>query len=410
MRPESCALLDAERDFGELMSFSRRILFVAESLGIGGTETHLLALLPLLKSAGFEVAVFCFTEKGARAATLEAEGIDVFAAPTVARRKRSLRAPFHLAGGAATLFALIKGWRPSVAHFFLPGPYLVGAPVAILAGVPLKVMSRRSLSDYQQNWLGAAKLERALHNRMDAILGNSQAVVDELVKEGAPESKVHLIYNGVRITDACMSRVEARAMLGIAPDAFVATMVGNLFPYKGHLDLVASLAEIGDRLPRGWRVLCAGRDGGSGPDIARAIAEVKLGEHIHLLGERSDVPLILAASDIGILASTRNEGFSNAVLESMAAGLPMVVTDIGGNAEAVINGETGWVVPPHNPQPLAAAILKLALDSNLRDLMGGLARERASHRFSLAASVAAYCALYESMLAAKDGLRHRPSR
>jgi glycosyltransferase involved in cell wall biosynthesis len=107
----------------------------------------------------------------------------------------------------------------------------------------------------------------------------------------------------------------------------------------------------------------------------------------------------LQASDIGILAPTRNEGFSNAVLESMAAGLPMVVTDVGGNAEAILDGETGFVVPSHEPSALGGAILKLAEAPQLRRAMGGGARNRAADKFSLAASIDQYCALYEELLA-----------
>ncbi len=111
----------------------RRILFVTESLGVGGTETHLLDLLPRLRAAGFDVAVFCFTEKGARAGQLENEGIEVVAAPSFGARKRSLLAPFRIVAGQAKLLAFIRRWRPDIVHFFLPGPYLAGAPVAIAA-------------------------------------------------------------------------------------------------------------------------------------------------------------------------------------------------------------------------------------------------------------------------------------
>jgi glycosyltransferase involved in cell wall biosynthesis len=382
-------------------SFPVRILFVTESFGVGGTEAHLLELLPSLKAKGFETAAFCFSELGARADVLHSAGVPITAAPSIGTtRKRSLLAPLRLAGGAAMLLGLIKRWRPAIVHFFLPGPYLAGAPVAIAAGVPIKVMSRRSLSDYQKNWPGAARLERLLHRHMDAVLGNSRAVVVQLIaKEGCPESQVRLIYNGVRFSTVRMTRAEARAELGLHEQAFVATMVANLFPYKGHLKLITALGKIAEKLPQPWTVLCAGRDEGEGPGIARMIAETRLGDHVRLLGERTDVPLLLAASDIGILTPVCNEGLSNAVLESMAAGLPMVVTDVGGNAELVIDGETGFVVPPYDSSSLAAAILRLARDSGLRQTLSNNATRRAAEQFSLRASVDQYCALYEDLLA-----------
>jgi glycosyltransferase involved in cell wall biosynthesis len=393
-----------------LMPLPRRILFVTESFGIGGTESHLLDLLPALKDRGYEVAAFCFTEKGSRAGQLEAAGIPVAVAASFgATRKRSLLAPFRIASGAARLSRWIRVWRPAIVHFFLPGPYLAGAPMAIATGVPIKIMSRRSLADYQRNWPGAAQLERALHSRMDAVIGNSRAVVEELIwKEGCPEGQARLIYNGVRVLDPETTRAKARSRLGLDEHAFVATMVANLFSYKGYLNLIAALSAIAAKLPIPWVVLCAGRDSGSGAEIARAITDAGLDDHVRLLGERSDISLLLQASDIGILVSTRSEGFSNAVLESMAAGLPMVVTDVGGNAEAVVHGETGFVVPPHEPPAIGAAILRLASDPDLRRNMGARARERVAQHFSLAASVEQYCALYEELLArgAAEPVKH----
>ena len=381
------------------MNLPPRILFVTESFGVGGTENHLLALLPALKGRGFEVAAFCFTARGSRARRLEEIGIPVHVAPPLGQSKRSVLAPLRMIGGAVRLFTLIKRFRPSIIHFYLPAPYLVGAPVAIAARVPIKLMSRRSMADYQTKWPGAAATERLLHTRMDALLGNARAVTDELLREGCPEAKVHLIYNGVRPPDAPVNRAEARDALGLDAQIFVVTTVANLLPYKGHLDLVATLAEIAGRLPQPWVVLFAGRDGGSRTATEQAIAQAGLGENIRLLGERSDVSVLLAASDLGVIAPTRNEGFSNALLEFMAAGLPVVVTDVGGNAEAVLDGETGLVVPPHDTTALGAAILALAEDPARRRTMGERARNRAADEFSLEKPVDQYCALYEMLLA-----------
>jgi glycosyltransferase involved in cell wall biosynthesis len=237
---------------------------------------------------------------------------------------------------------------------------------------------------------------------MDLVLGNSRAVVRELVtKEGCPETRVRLIYNGVRLRNADVTREEARAALGLEQQCFVTTVVANLLPYKGHVGLIAALAGVSGQLPPGWTLLCAGRDGGSGLEIARAIVGTGLRERIRLLGERSDVPLLLKASDIGVLAPTRNESLSNAVLEFMASGLPVVVTDVGGNAEAVVDGETGIVVPPQDPAALGAAIVRLAHDPDLCRSMGEKAKKRAADEFSCTQSLERYCELYEELLARK---------
>jgi glycosyltransferase involved in cell wall biosynthesis len=106
---------------------------------------------------------------------------------------------------------------------------------------------------------------------------------------------------------------------------------------------------------------------------------------------------LLGASDVGLLCS-HQEGFSIAILEAMAAGLPMIVTDVGGNAEAVLDGVTGLVAPPHDPQALATSIVRLARDPKLRQRYGSAGRERVKLQFSLEACIAKYEALYGGLL------------
>jgi glycosyltransferase involved in cell wall biosynthesis len=118
--------------------------------------------------------------------------------------------------------------------------------------------------------------------------------------------------------------------------------------------------------------------------------------NVTFLDTRIDVPEILTASDIGVLCS-HQEGFSNAVLEGMASGLPMIVTDVGGNAEAVLDGESGIVVPPHDPIQLAEAIVRLANDPPLRARLGDAGRRRMAEHFALDRSIGAYDALYRAL-------------
>ncbi|MBK8523307.1 MAG: glycosyltransferase [Betaproteobacteria bacterium] len=187
---------------------------------------------------------------------------------------------------------------------------------------------------------------------MDALLGNSQAVVQDLLDEGAP-SGVRLIYNGIDVgrfaTGSARRGQTLRAELGFSDDRVVLTCVANLFPYKGHADLLAALALLGAEFSERSTLLLVGRDAGARAALEAQLVQLGLTERVRFLGERGDVPDLLAASDIGVLAS-HEEGFSNAVIEGMAAGLPMVVSDVGGNAEAVIDGECGHVVPARDPR------------------------------------------------------------
>ena len=377
----------------------RKLLVVTESLGVGGTETHLIRTLPHLADSGWRVTVFCLTERGERADELEAADVEIVSSPRLAESKRSpLRYPAHVAVAMQALYRLIRRWRPAVAHFYLPGPYLVGAPVALAARVPIKLMSRRSLSDYQRRWPLVARLEGQLHRRMDAVIGNSQAVVRDLIEEGIPRSKIRLIYNGVGISSMLPVRGEARRELDLDDNVLVGVMVANLIPYKGHRDLIQGLAHVEPHLSSPWRILLVGKDSGIRSELESLAAEHGVGHRLQFLGERFDISRILAASDFGLLTPNGNEGFSNAILEGMAAGLAMIVTDVGGNAEAVLDAETGFVVPPRDPQAIARAILQIATAPGLRARFGAAGRRRVETNFSIERSVKAHLEVYRELL------------
>jgi glycosyltransferase involved in cell wall biosynthesis len=376
----------------------RRLLVVTESLGVGGTESHLIRTLPRLAASGWSVVTFCLTERGERAGQVEAAGVEVAASPRLARRKGSfLRYPAHVALATNKHYWLMRRWRPHIAHFYLPGPYLIGAHVAIAARIPIKIMSRRSLSDYQRNWPLVAKLERRLHTKMDAVIGNSRAVVRQLIEEGIPEPKVRLIYNGIEVSPVLPDRNEARQALGLDSDTLVGVVIANLIHYKGHRELVRGLSHLEQELPANWRILVAGRDHGIRAELEELAAARGISHRIQFLGEYSDIPRLLAAADFGLLTS-REEGFSNVILEGMAAGLAMIVTDVGGNAEAVLHGETGFVVPPRNPKAIGDAILELAHNPEQRKRFGAAARTRVEKEFSIDKCVKAHADLYEEML------------
>jgi glycosyltransferase involved in cell wall biosynthesis len=118
---------------------------------------------------------------------------------------------------------------------------------------------------------------------------------------------------------------------------------------------------------------------------------------VHALGYRTDAPEISAASDMVVLPTTKREGLSRAILEAMAYGRPAVVSDTGGNAELVADGESGFVVPPSDPQALAAAISSLAGDPELRERMGAAARQRITELFSVEQGVAATLRVYRML-------------
>jgi glycosyltransferase involved in cell wall biosynthesis len=262
-----------------------------------------------------------------------------------------------------------------------------------------RIMSRRSLNLYQTKHALFGRIERWLHPKMDLICGNSQAVVADLVNEGVRQDQLQLIYNGVAPNrfHCARSRREVLEELRIDPGALVIVIVANLIPYKGHADLIEALGLVRDRLPDPWVCLCVGRDDGIGDELRTRANGLGLGDRTRFLGSRADVPDLLRASDIGLLCS-HEEGFSNAIIEGMICGLPMVVTDVGGNAEAVVHGVTGLVVPARDPEALGQALLQLCQDPERRSRMGKAGQKRAHSHYSIEACVAAYEALYRQQL------------
>lgn len=380
------------------------ILFVIGQMQVGGAETHLATVIPKLVGRGWRSTVFCFKGDGPLRAKLERGGVPVLAAIESSGQKRSRAGRLlNVLQAAWSLLTVMVRHRPKIVHFFLPEAYVVGAPLAVLARAPIRVMSRRSINSYQQAYLGLSRIEPLLHRTMTAVLGNSRRVVRELQEEeGVPERRLGLIYNGVdldRFTNL-PSRAAVRARLGIPEEALVMVMVANLIPYKGHLDLMAALAEAHPQLPPGWRCLVVGRDDGAGPPARAKASELGIEEHVIFLGASMDVPELVAACDIGLLTS-HQEGFSNAVLEGMAAGLPMIVTNVGGNAEAILDGEAGIVVPPRDPHAFGQAIVRLANDPQLRERYGTAAKKRVAERFALDECVTQYEAFYDALLSGK---------
>jgi glycosyltransferase involved in cell wall biosynthesis len=265
-------------------------------------------------------------------------------------------------------------------------------------------MSRRSLSDYQLKMRFGTAIESILHRYMTAILGNSKSVVRQLQNdEQVPSKRLGLIYNGIDLApyrDASTTRTGVRGSLNIHQDALVFVTVANLIPYKGHHDLLIAFSGASPRLPVGWRVLMIGRDDGIGVKLREQAASLGIAENVMFLGSRSDVPDLLRSADVAVLAS-HQEGFSNAILESMAAGLPMIATDVGGNPEAVLEGKTGFIVPPRAPEQMSEAIIRLSADAELRVKMGVMAADRVEKEFGLEACASRYEDLYNGLLGGK---------
>ncbi|RED44280.1 glycosyltransferase [Aestuariispira insulae] len=386
------------------------VLTVIGSLERGGCETHLLQVLPELVQKGHDVRVFILAFSGSLAPEFEARGVKLIRPWFELNIEKPPVAPIRLLRHLTTavqlaLYCVTK--QPTIMHFFLPASYWLGGPIGLLTCRAKRIMSRRSLNHYMNSRRFSRPLEMFLHRRMHALLGNSAAVVRQLVKdEDAPSRQVGLIYNGVdasRVPDN--TGMDLRRELGISDDTLVLTTVANLIPYKGHMDLLEALGQA--QIRRSWCLLLAGRDDGHGAALEKRAADLGILDRVKFLGSFSPVSRLLAASDIFVLPS-HEEGFSNALLEAMVASVGIIATDVGGNTEAVEDGVNGLIVPSRNPVSLSAAIEKLANDADLRQMLGSAAGDKARSSYSIETCVEQYELLYR-ILMDKQPLSHHPA-
>jgi glycosyltransferase involved in cell wall biosynthesis len=370
-----------------------RILVIAPRLEIGGAEMHLARLLPSLRRSGLDVSLFTISRGGPIEGTLVENGVPVCGV------EQRLGKGLTVLQAAVALRREISRRRPEIVHYFLPEPYLIGSlAVAGRDGI-IRIMSRRSLSDYQQNHRMLARVERFLHHSVDALIGNSQAVAAQLVEESGTPWKVGVIHNGVDPPPPIDGEIRAarRRELDIPSDAFVMVITANLIPYKGHADLLDALGAIRDRLTVPWRLVLIGRDHGLWADLNSQAESSGIANNLLWLGERADAAALIAIADLGVLPS-HQEGFSNSLIEKMAQGLPVVATRVGGNTDAVLDGVAGRLVPPRDPASLGEAILELSANAGLRSRMGTAARLRVESQFSLQACSSRYLNLYTGLM------------
>ena len=242
-------------------------------------------------------------------------------------------------------------------------------------------------------------VNRLLLRRRDRVVAVGQAVANALVRnEGIPEKRVAVIYNGIDLSvfsNRGHDRGAIRRELGAGADDLVILQVARLDYLKDHATAIAALAEV-VRGRKNVRLFLAG-EGPEQERIAECIRQRDLGSHVRLLGLRTDISRLLSAADIFLLTSI-SEGIPLTVIEAMAAGLPVVATNVGGVAETALDRRTSFLAPAGDHVALAQYILRLAEDAALRRRMGQQGRERASQLFSERQMHASYLQCYREIL------------
>jgi len=243
-----------------------------------------------------------------------------------------------------------------------------------------------------------------LRRLFDRHVAVSAEIAAELRKRcRVPAEKVTHIPNGVEAApfiEAGRERLSFRYEIGAPRWAVVATVVASL-DSKGHAGLLRAVARLAAE-GLDLRLVVAGEGQWGGPQIIAQAAELGIADRLHLLGMRDDIPRVLAGSDLFVLP-TPSEGLSLALLEAMAAALPVVATDVGGNPELVEPGRTGLLVPVGDEAALASALAELARNPARRRALGRAGRSRVTLEFTVDKMVDRYASLYEELLRGREG-------
>ena len=370
------------------------ILFIIDYFHrTGGTEKHLAQLIAGLPTDAFRCSVVAF-DLGANPLLdgLRARGVSITSVPV---------------GREYVPNALVQGWR--LARLIRRNRYDIvqtihqkadtyGAVIARLSGVKRLISSKRDTGQLRKPW--HLFLNRRLKSLFDAFIVVAEAVrVAVIANDHLPPSRITTIYNGVDIArfivPSAQQRTHARERLGFAADDFVVGMVAGFRPEKNHEVFFAGLLQAAPSIPS-LKVLAVG----AGPLLGRLrewTARTELGARTVFAGDVAEVLPCLWAMDVGCLTSGSNEGFSNAVVEQMAVGLPMIVTDVGGNAEAVSDGENGRVIAPLDAAALSSALIDMHRNPARAASMGRASRTRVEERFSLERMCAQHIRLYRSL-------------
>jgi glycosyltransferase involved in cell wall biosynthesis len=355
------------------------------SFEAGGTEGQMTELIRRLDPGRFAVHAVCFRREGqllprlTHAASVVEFPIRGFARPATLRQlarfaawcRRERIAVVHTCDFYANVFGLTGAW---------------------LAGVPVRVGSRRELNPDKR--ASQIRLQRAAYRCATHVVANSPAAADILRTEQVRSPQISVIPNGIDVDlyRAARPGRPARRVITVA----------NLRREKNHETLIAAAGLLKAACPD-LRYQVVG-DGPRRHELeafahARGVADI-----VEFLGHREDVPALLAAADLFVLPS-RSEAFPNGVIEAMASGLPVIATDVGGLRDLIEPGRTGVLVPPADPEALAAAVQSFVAAPAQAAALGAAARDTIQARYSFDRMVGAFADLYQSALRTRHGWR-----
>jgi glycosyltransferase involved in cell wall biosynthesis len=369
-----------------------RILFLSTSMGMGGADKQLLSAAQELRSRGHEVLIVSLTSLGPMG--LEARSIGL---PTESlKMRRGVPDP----RGMARLVQLVRAWKPDVLHSHMVHANLMARALRLLVPLPVMIGTIHNIHEAGRLWMTAYRLTNRLVDQMTIV---SQAAADRFIREGiVPRGLLRVIPNGVDPEQfrniPADAREALRRSLGVERE-FAWLAVGRFEIAKDYPNMLRAFARVREQHPQAV-LLLVGRGSlqAETQELARTLG---LGQGVRFLGVRQDVPELMSAAD-GYVMSSAWEGMPMVLLEAAAAGLPIVATRVGGNQEVVKNEETGFLVPPRDPEALGRALLRLmGLTEAQRHTMGERGREHVRAQYGLGRVAEQWENLYREVLARK---------
>src|SRR6266566_5548344 len=375
-----------------------RVLYLVTSLDVGGTETQLTQVAVRLHSTSHHVTVGCLRAEGPFLEVLQRAGI-----PVVEFRKKGT---LFSANGVYQLLRLsifLRRGQFDVVHAHDLWANLLGVPAAWLARTPIIISSRRYLADLDWYTPWRNKIIRTIYRLSTHVIVNSASVRQLLVeRDRLPAEKIHVIYNGVDVDRFAGVRGDREGLLGsFGSGSKLIAVVANMYSrVKGHACLIEAASIVCRAVPSAKFVLIG--DGAERPKLEQQVRQAGLEENFLFLGCRQDVPELLACCDVSVLPSEA-EAMPNSVLESMAAGLPVVPTGVGGPPNIIVDGVDGLLVPPQDSQALAQAMLHILQDADFARRLSRSGQEKMQTHFGFDRLIAELEQLYSnSVLGMKD--------
>jgi glycosyltransferase involved in cell wall biosynthesis len=379
-----------------------KVTHIINELGVGGAELALFRLLAHADRSAWDMQVISLLDEKPLGPRLRELGFTVF--PLHMEKDRL--DPLAL----ARMVRLLQKEKPQVVQTWLQQSDLAGSIAAKLAGIGPVLWNIRhstlhpSLTSRRTRVVSkvCAKLSAHIPAR---IVCCSESAREEQIKFGYCDRKIVVIPNGVdtdrfRPDEAAYDSV--RRELGVPPTTLLFGAIGRRHPAKDHPNFFRAAGEMASKCPNCHFLLCGEEISQDHPELEKHIVSTGFPERFHLLGQRDDVPRLLAALDVLISSSCFSEGFPNVVSEAMASGVPCIVTDVGDSAHIV--GKTGRVIPPGQPMETARAGLEFAqAGRQLLQCWGIETRRRILENFSLTQMVNRYQDLYLKTLAEYPG-------